>query len=76
VDLTVAAECADAAEEFDLVVLDDVTPAVWPKPNVLAIHVANQTGSTRLDDRAGAHGGGLEEHASAAALHQHGQRGD
>ena len=41
VDLTVAAECADAAEDFDLVVLDDVTPAVWPKANVLAIHVAN-----------------------------------
>lgn len=41
VDLTVSSECGDAAEEFDLVVLDDVTPAVWPKPNLLAIHVAN-----------------------------------
>jgi len=26
---------------FDFVVLDDVTPAVWPKGNVLAIHVVN-----------------------------------
>jgi Ca-activated chloride channel family protein len=41
VDLTVATDCADTAEDFDLVVLDDVTPAVWPKANVLAIHVAN-----------------------------------
>jgi hypothetical protein len=41
VDLTVVGDCDDAAEEFDLVVLDDVTPAVWPKPNLLAIHVAN-----------------------------------
>jgi len=24
-----------------LVVLDDVVPAIWPKPNLLAIHVAN-----------------------------------
>jgi hypothetical protein len=41
VDLTVAGQNSDGAEEFDLVVLDDVTPAVWPKPNLLAIHVAN-----------------------------------
>jgi hypothetical protein len=41
VDLTVAGENGDDAEEFDLVVLDDVTPVVWPKPNLLAIHVAN-----------------------------------
>ena len=41
VDLTVAAENSDGAEDFDLVVLDDVTPAVWPKANLLAIHVAN-----------------------------------
>ena len=41
VDLTVADQSADAAEEFDLVVLDDVVPAIWPKPNLLAIHVAN-----------------------------------
>lgn len=41
VDLTVATDCADAAEGFDIVVLDDVTPSVWPKPDLLAIHVAN-----------------------------------
>ncbi len=41
VDLTVTSECADAAEDFDLVVLDDVIPPVWPKANLLAIHVAN-----------------------------------
>jgi Ca-activated chloride channel family protein len=41
VDLTVASENNDAADDFDMVVLDDVSPAVWPKPNLLAIHVAN-----------------------------------
>ena len=41
VELTVADQSADEAEEFDLVALDDVVPAVWPKPNLLAIHVAN-----------------------------------
>ena len=41
VDLTVAGENADAAVDFDLVVLDDVVPAVLPKPNLLAIHLAN-----------------------------------
>jgi hypothetical protein len=41
VDLTVSRECGDAAEEYDLVVLDDVIPPVWPKPNLLAIHVGN-----------------------------------
>jgi hypothetical protein len=41
VDLTVAADNTDAAGDFDIVVLDDVRPAVWPKPNLLAIHIAN-----------------------------------
>jgi hypothetical protein len=41
VALTVAPDNRDSAEEFDLVALDDVTPTVWPKPNVLAIHVVN-----------------------------------
>ncbi len=41
VELTVALVLTDTAEAFDLVVLDDVTPAVWPKPNTLAIHTAN-----------------------------------
>lgn len=40
VQLTVAPALAEAAEGFDIVVLDDVWPAVWPQPNVLAIHVA------------------------------------
>jgi Ca-activated chloride channel homolog len=41
VDLTVVQDTADGAEDKDVVVLDDVTPAKWPKPNLLAIHVAN-----------------------------------
>jgi len=41
VDLTVTGDNTDEAGDFDLVALDDVTPAVWPKGNVLAIHVAN-----------------------------------
>jgi Ca-activated chloride channel homolog len=41
VDLTVTDDNADAAESFDMVVLDDVAPTVWPTPNLLAIHVAN-----------------------------------
>ncbi len=48
VDLTVADQNTDAAEDFDLVVLDDVIPAVWPAPNLLAIHVA----TTNLFDAA------------------------
>ncbi|HUR45624.1 MAG TPA: VWA domain-containing protein [Candidatus Saccharimonadales bacterium] len=31
----------DAASAFDIVVLDDVAPSVWPTGNTLAIHVAN-----------------------------------
>ena len=41
VDLTVVQDTADGAEDKDVVVLDDVTPSKWPKPNLLAIHVAN-----------------------------------
>ncbi len=41
VELTVATDTLDGAENSDIVVLDDVTPSVWPKPAVLAIHVAN-----------------------------------
>ncbi|MBI3852200.1 MAG: BatA domain-containing protein [Verrucomicrobia bacterium] len=41
VQLTTANDLIDAAAGFDLVVLDDVTPAFWPKGNVLAIHVSN-----------------------------------
>jgi Ca-activated chloride channel homolog len=41
VELTVATDTQDGADDSDIVVLDDVTPSVWPKPAVLAVHVAN-----------------------------------
>jgi len=41
VELAAATDLTDAATVFDFVVLDGVTPAVWPKGNVLAIHVVN-----------------------------------
>ncbi|MDB6025798.1 MAG: hypothetical protein JWM68_2021 [Verrucomicrobiales bacterium] len=41
VELTIATDSTDDAQTFDLVVLDDVIPAVWPKANVLAVHVGN-----------------------------------
>jgi Ca-activated chloride channel family protein len=41
VELASATDLTDAAEGFDFVVLDNVTPTVWPKGNVLAIHVVN-----------------------------------
>ena len=41
VELSVASDLTDAATGFDFVVLDDVMPAIWPKGNLLAIHVAN-----------------------------------
>ncbi len=40
VELSVAADCTDDAAGYDFVALDDVVPAVWPKGNILAIHVA------------------------------------
>jgi Ca-activated chloride channel homolog len=40
VELTVASDTSDGAENYDIVALDDVTPTVWPKPALLAIHVA------------------------------------
>jgi Ca-activated chloride channel family protein len=39
VQLTTVAVLADEAPGYDVVVFDDVTPVVWPKCNVLAIHV-------------------------------------
>src|SRR5437867_2523780 len=39
--LTVAADLSEPKPDADFVVLDDVTPAVWPKLNVLAIHTMN-----------------------------------
>jgi hypothetical protein len=39
--MATATDLTDAATGFDFVVLDGVTPTVWPKGNVLAIHVVN-----------------------------------
>ncbi len=41
VELASATDLTDSAASFDFVVLDDVTPTLWPKGNVLAIHVVN-----------------------------------
>src|SRR5947208_3006890 len=41
VELAVATDSTDTAAAFDFVVLDDLVPTVWPKGNVLAIHVVN-----------------------------------
>ncbi len=41
VELAVASDLTEAKPNADLVVLDDVAPAVWPKLNVLAIHTMN-----------------------------------
>jgi hypothetical protein len=41
VELAAATDLTDPAVGFDFVVLDDVAPSVWPKGNVLAIHVVN-----------------------------------
>src|SRR5437762_4901294 len=38
VELAVANDLTDAGSAFEFVVLDDVTPTVWPQGNVLAIH--------------------------------------
>jgi len=40
VELSLAQDFTDPASAFDLVVLDDISPAVWPAGNVLAIHTA------------------------------------
>ncbi|MDB6111996.1 MAG: hypothetical protein JWR69_3746, partial [Pedosphaera sp.] len=41
VQLAAVNDLTDDGSAYDFVVLDDVTPTVWPKGNVLAIHVAN-----------------------------------
>ena len=41
VDLAVASDVTEVKPDADVVVLDDVTPAVWPYLNVLAIHTMN-----------------------------------
>ncbi len=40
VNLTLAHDTLDGAENYDIVILDDVVPTVWPKPNLLAVHIA------------------------------------
>jgi Ca-activated chloride channel homolog len=40
-ELAVVPVLADAGQNFDIVVLDDVMPATWPTVNTLAFHVAN-----------------------------------
>lgn len=37
--VTVSPRLVDSASDFDVVVLDDVIPGVWPTANMLAIHV-------------------------------------
>jgi len=41
VELATAPDFTEAEARFDVVVLDDIAPAVWPPGNLLAIHVAN-----------------------------------
>lgn len=41
VQLSVASLLTDSAPGFEVVVLDDVVPAVWPSANTLAIHTAS-----------------------------------
>jgi Ca-activated chloride channel family protein len=41
VRLTVATDLTDDAAQYDFVALDDIKPTVWPRGNVLAIHVAD-----------------------------------
>jgi Ca-activated chloride channel homolog len=40
VELNIAAVLPDKPEVYDIVVLDSVTPAEWPKCSVLAVHIA------------------------------------
>src|SRR5262245_23245266 len=52
VQLSVASDLTDPGTGFDFVVLDSVSPTVWPKGNVLAFHVVNTNwvpGVTRLE---------------------------
>jgi Ca-activated chloride channel homolog len=52
VELSRAPTLTDSASQFDVVVLDGVTPAIWPEGNVLAIHTANTNwfeGWTKLE---------------------------
>lgn len=46
--LTKETQLTGAADEFDLVVLDNVTPVVWPAKNVLAINTQNTNWFTAI----------------------------
>ena len=39
--LSTASQLTDSGDAFDVVVLDDVVPAIWPKVSTLAFHTAN-----------------------------------
>ena len=52
VELATTTDLTDAASAWDFVVLDDVTPTVWPAGNVLAFHAVNTNwiqGVTRVE---------------------------
>jgi hypothetical protein len=52
VELAMLTDLTDAAAGWDFVVIDDVTPTVWPAGNVLAFHVMNTNwlqGVTRVE---------------------------
>ncbi|HEY3914301.1 MAG TPA: hypothetical protein VGN61_07425, partial [Verrucomicrobiae bacterium] len=55
-EVTVTTDVLDGAPNADVVVLDDVTPSVWPKNSVLAFHVAAmnlfEDGWTNIDSPA------------------------
>jgi Ca-activated chloride channel family protein len=40
VELTKATQFSGPGDEYDLIVLDNITPISWPKQNVIAIHTA------------------------------------
>jgi len=48
VELSMAPDLSEPKPGVDLVVLDDVTPAVWPKLNLLAIHTMESNWFTAL----------------------------
>jgi Ca-activated chloride channel family protein len=53
VELSTAADLRDDGAAYDLVVLDGVTPTVWPAGNVLAVHVINTNWFESFTDEEG-----------------------
>ncbi len=49
VQLSTAAVLTDSATAFDVVVLDDVMPVIWPTVNTLAIHTGRTNWFPRMD---------------------------